>query len=82
MKWMLVVLVGGVTPVQTDVLFEKLSDCLAAEEQLGKTHLILSNNSSASRARNPALGDGRGSCRSRVDQETWIMRQQLDLRAN
>ena len=34
MKWMLVVLVGGVTPVQTDVLFEKLSDCLAAEEQL------------------------------------------------
>ena len=34
MKWMLVVLVGGVTPVQTDVLFEKLADCLAAEEQL------------------------------------------------
>jgi hypothetical protein len=38
MKWMLVVLVGGVTPVQTDVLFEKLSDCLAAEEQLGKAY--------------------------------------------
>ena len=38
MKWMLVVLVGGVTPVQTDVLFEKLSDCLAAEEQLRKTY--------------------------------------------
>ena len=34
MKWLLVVLVGGVTPVQTDVVFEKLSDCLAAEEQL------------------------------------------------
>ena len=34
MKWILVVLVGGVTPVQTDVLFEKLADCLAAEEQL------------------------------------------------
>jgi len=34
MKWMLVVLVGGVTPVQTGVLFEKLADCLAAEEQL------------------------------------------------
>ena len=38
MKWMLVVLVGGVTPVQTDVLFEKLSDCLAAEAQLRKTY--------------------------------------------
>ena len=36
MKWMLVVLVGGVTPVQTDVLFEKLSESLAAEEQLHK----------------------------------------------
>ena len=32
------VLVGGVTPVQTDVLFEKLSDCLAAEEQLRKAY--------------------------------------------
>ena len=38
MKWMLVVLVGGVAPVQTDVLFEKLSDCLAAEEQLRKAY--------------------------------------------
>ncbi|WP_426442223.1 hypothetical protein [Bradyrhizobium genosp. P] len=34
MKWLLVVLVGGVAPVQTDVVFEKLSDCLAAEQQL------------------------------------------------
>lgn len=38
MKWMLVVLVGGMTPVQTDVIFEKLSDCLAAEEQLRRTY--------------------------------------------
>ena len=38
MKWMLVVLVGGVAPVQTDVLFEKLSDRLAAEEQLRKAY--------------------------------------------
>jgi hypothetical protein len=28
MKWILVVLIGGVTPVQTDVQFDKLSDCL------------------------------------------------------
>jgi hypothetical protein len=30
----LVVLIGGVTPVQTDVQFDKLSDCISAEEQL------------------------------------------------
>ena len=34
MKWMLVVLVGGITPVNTDLIFEKFSDCLAAEEQM------------------------------------------------
>jgi hypothetical protein len=38
MKWILVVLVSGVTPVQTDLLFEKLSDCLTAEEQLRITY--------------------------------------------
>ena len=34
MKWMLVVLVGGLTPVNTNLLFEKFADCLAAEEQM------------------------------------------------
>lgn len=34
MKWMLVVLVGGMTPINTDLVFEKFSDCLAAEEQM------------------------------------------------
>ena len=38
MKWILVVLVGGVTPVQTDLKFDKLSDCLNAEEQLRITY--------------------------------------------
>ncbi|TWA92608.1 hypothetical protein [Bradyrhizobium stylosanthis] len=36
MKWMLVVLVGGATPVNTDLIFDKFSDCLAAEEQMRK----------------------------------------------
>jgi hypothetical protein len=36
MKWMLVVLVGGVTPVNTNLVFEKFADCLAAEEQMRK----------------------------------------------
>ena len=31
---MLVVLVGGITPVNTDLAFEKFSECLSAEEQM------------------------------------------------
>ena len=34
MKWMLVVLVGGITPVNTNLVFDKFADCLAAEEQM------------------------------------------------
>ena len=34
MKWMLVVLVSGVTPVNTNLVFDKFSECLAAEEQM------------------------------------------------
>lgn len=36
MKWMFVVLVGGVTPVNTDLVFDKFTDCLSAEEQMRK----------------------------------------------
>lgn len=36
MKWMLVVLVSGVSPVNTDLVFDKFTDCLAAEEQMRK----------------------------------------------
>ena len=36
MKWMLVVLVGGMTPVNTDLVFEKFADCMSAEEQMRK----------------------------------------------
>ncbi len=38
MKWILVVLIGGVTPVPTDLVFEKLADCLAAEVQLRQAY--------------------------------------------
>ena len=34
MKWMLVVLVSGITPVSTNLVFDKFSECLAAEEQM------------------------------------------------
>lgn len=34
MKWMLVVLVGGVTPVNTNLVFDKFSECLDAETQM------------------------------------------------
>ena len=39
MKWMLVVLVSGVTPVSTNLVFDKFSDCLTAEEQM-RQHYI------------------------------------------
>jgi hypothetical protein len=39
MKWMLVVLVNGITPVNTDLVFEKFTDCLAAEEQMRKHYV-------------------------------------------
>ena len=34
MQWMVVVLVGGVLPANTDLVFDKFSDCLAGEEQM------------------------------------------------
>ena len=36
---MLVVLVNGVTPVNTNLVFDKFSDCLVAEEQMRKHYL-------------------------------------------
>ena len=39
MKWMLVVLVSGVTPVSTNLVFDKFSECLAAEEQMRQHYL-------------------------------------------
>jgi hypothetical protein len=39
MKWMLVVLVSGVTPVSTNLVFDKFADCLAAEEQMRKHYV-------------------------------------------
>ena len=39
MKWMFVVLVSGVTPVSTNLVFDKFSDCLAAEEQMRQHYM-------------------------------------------
>jgi hypothetical protein len=39
MKWVLVVLIGGVNPIATDITFEKLADCLAAEQQLRQKYV-------------------------------------------
>lgn len=36
MKWMLVVLIGGLAPVNTDLVFDKFADCLSAEERMRK----------------------------------------------
>jgi hypothetical protein len=34
MKWMLIVLVFGSAPVKTDLLFDSLGECLAAEDRI------------------------------------------------
>ena len=39
MKWVLVVLIGGAAPIQTDLVFEKLTDCIAAEDQLQQAYV-------------------------------------------
>jgi hypothetical protein len=36
MKWMLVVRAGGLSPVNTALVFDKFTDCLAAEKQMRK----------------------------------------------
>ena len=39
MKWMLVVLVNGITPVNTNLVFDEFADCLAAEEQMRRHYV-------------------------------------------
>jgi hypothetical protein len=34
MKWMLLVFVFGATPIQTNLIFDSLDDCLKAEESM------------------------------------------------
>ena len=34
MKWMLVAMVFGSAPVKTDLVFDRLSDCLQAEDKM------------------------------------------------
>lgn len=44
MKWMVVVLVGGVSSVNTDLIFDKFGDCLSAEEQMRQFEARLLRN--------------------------------------
>ncbi|MFB6420360.1 MULTISPECIES: hypothetical protein [Bradyrhizobium] len=39
MKWMLVVLVGGVAPVNSNLVFDRFADCLSAEAQMRQHYL-------------------------------------------
>ena len=40
MKWMLVVLVNGITPVNTNLVFEKFADCLLPKSRCASTMLM------------------------------------------
>lgn len=55
MKWVLVALVMN-TPIKTDLVFENLSDCLAAEAQMRKEWTEVYTQARKSGAEREALG--------------------------
>lgn len=55
MKWLLVAIVLN-TPVRTDLIFNSLSDCLAAESQMRKEWSETYSQSKKSGATSEALG--------------------------
>ena len=66
MKWMLVVLVGGITPVNTNLVFEKFADCLAAEEQMRRHYVMRSRPGTEGLSSTSCGGEsmpGHGICR-------------------
>jgi hypothetical protein len=44
MKWMLIVVVFGTTPVKTELVFGALEDCLRAEESMRRSYAEAYNN--------------------------------------
>jgi len=55
MKWLLVVIVMN-APVKTDLVFNSLSDCLSAENQMRKEWAELYNQTQKSGAAKETLG--------------------------
>lgn len=55
MKWLLVAIVMN-TPVKTDLVFDSLSDCLAAESQMRKEWTEAYKQAQKSGAEREALG--------------------------
>jgi hypothetical protein len=55
MKWMLVVIVMN-TPLKTDLTFDKLADCLAAESQMRKEWTATFNQAKNAGAEKEVLG--------------------------
>lgn len=55
MKWLLVALVMN-SPVKTDLVFDNLADCLAAEGQMRKEWSEIYNNAKKSGAERETLG--------------------------
>ena len=55
MKWLLVVIVMN-TPIKTDLVFNNLSDCLSAENQMRKEWTEFYNQAQKSGAARETLG--------------------------
>ena len=54
MKWMLVVMVLGTAPLKTEMLFDTIDQCFAAEEQMRAAYTEAYNRWSAWAGANPA----------------------------
>ena len=54
MKWMLIVVVFGIAPVKTEMLFDSLRECLRAEDAMRKEYAAPYNEWLAWAQQNPA----------------------------
>ena len=55
MKWMLIVIMFNGSPVKTNLLFNTLDDCLAAEESMRKEYAIAYNKWMTWAKENPSV---------------------------
>lgn len=61
MKWLLVVMIFGTTPVPTTMVFETITECLRAEDQMRASYLGAFNSWVAWARANPAQSGFPGS---------------------
>ncbi len=61
MKWLLVVMIFGTTPVPTNLVFDSLTECLRAEDQMRASYITAFNSWATWAQRNPQASGFPGS---------------------